>query len=122
MAKGTAFLRADGSGHMHLKIIISEPDPEGMVLVVSITSAPTTRRFDDSCILEPGSHEFIIHRSYVSYAHSVGLNNVSILNEKFKGELITKPDVTGDVLQCIQDGARGSRFLPRELKKYFAYF
>lgn len=107
---------------MHLKVVISEPDPEGMVLVVSVTSAPATRRFDDSCILEAGSHEFIIRRSYVSYVHSVELNNVAILNEKFRDELVSKPDVTPDVLQRIQDGARASRFLPRALKKHFAYF
>jgi hypothetical protein len=122
MAKGTAFLRADGSGHMHLKVVISEPDPEGMVLVVSVTSVPTTRRFDQSCILEAGCHDFITRRSYVSYAHSVELNNVGILKEKFKGELISKPDATPDILERIQEGARVSRFLSRSLRKYFAYF
>jgi len=46
--KKKSFLRDDESGKKHLKIVISDPDPENMVLVVSVASITDAYRHDDS--------------------------------------------------------------------------
>ena len=52
--KGQSFLRADKVGDElinHLKFVISDPDPEGYVLIVGLTTWNDNRFDDPTCIL-----------------------------------------------------------------------
>jgi len=122
MSKRSTFLREDASRKMHLKIVITDPDPDNMVLVVSVSTIYQGAFHDNSCEIFPGDHSFIKNPSYVSYQYAMELDAVKILDEKFKGYIIQKEDVSLELLERMQRGARLSKFLPVYLKKYFEYF
>ncbi len=120
--KKKSFLRSDGSGKKHLKIVISDPDAEDMVLVVSVSSITQKYRYDDSCELNAEDHPWIKHQSFIAYQHCTELNRTRILNEHFHGEIIMKEDITDELLRRIQDGAKKTKFLALKYKKYFQFF
>jgi len=122
MGKGFTFLRKDESRKMHLKIVISDPDPEDMVLVVSVSTIRKGVPHDTSCELHVAEHPFIKDPSYISYYYAMELSSVKILQEKFKGLIVLKEDVSVDLLKRIQEGARYSKFLPKYLRKFFDFF
>lgn len=54
----------------HLFILLTDPFPPiDQVLMVSVCTI-RDNRFDKTCILRPGEHDFIEHESYVAYAYS----------------------------------------------------
>lgn len=122
MSKRSSFLREDASSKMHLKIVITDPDPDNIVLVVSVSTIYNGIFYDNTCELFPGDHSFIKNPSYVSYQYAMELDSVKILNEKFKGYIIQKEDISLELLHRIQRGARLSKFLPLYFKKYFDFF
>jgi hypothetical protein len=122
MSKRSTFLRADTSTKLHLKIVITDPDPDNMVLVVSVSTIYKGVFHDSSCELVPGDHSFIKQPSFVAYQYTTALDAVNILKEKFKGLIIQKEDVSSELLSRIQSGAQLSKFLPLHFKKYFSFF
>lgn len=53
----------------HLFILLTGPyGPAKQVLMVSVITLRREGRYDDSCILKPGDHEFIKHESCVAYS------------------------------------------------------
>lgn len=82
MGKRSTFLRKDESRKMHLKIVISDPDPEGMVLVVSVSTIREGVAPDPTCKLNVGDHGFIKVPSYISYYYAMELSSVKILRRK----------------------------------------
>ena len=122
LMKGSCFWRKDDdSENTHLRIIISDSDPDGMVLLVGISSIKTGRE-DTSCILEAGDHKCIKHRSYIRYDKAIEINQKKLLSEKFKGLLIFKENFNAPLLLRIQNGAKSSLALPGKFRKYFDYF
>jgi hypothetical protein len=103
--------------------VISDPDPEGYVLIVGLTTWNDNRFDDPTCILniEDGI-EFIKHRSYIRYSSAMDMNSVELLNEKHKEKIIYKGVIPYSLLECIQQGARESTRLPVKFRKYFSYF
>src|SRR6056297_2327314 len=120
--KKKSFLRNDDSGKKHLKIVISDPDAEDMVLVVSVSSIPQRYRHDDSCELFVGDHPWIKHPSFIAYNHCAELDRTKILSEHFSGEIILKEDISEELLLRIQEGAKRTKFLAQKYKKYFQFF
>lgn len=117
MRKGDAFLIIDppSTGTNHLRIIVTDPDPVGEVLVVGVTTWKPDS--DESCILNPGDHPFIRHLSRIAYerAHmcSVAVIETAIRNKSAR----TYEAVSPDVLRRIRDGALATDALPRKLKR-----
>jgi hypothetical protein len=120
--KKKSFLRDDASGKKHVKIVISDPDAEDMVLVVSVSSISLAYQHDTSCELSSSDHPWLKHPSFVAYIHSTELNRIKILQERFRGEIILKEDVSDELLKKIQQGARRTKFLKPKFKKYFEFF
>lgn len=114
--RGT-FLRTSGPPEditrKHLHVSLTNPfGPASQVLCTSIASIRSTR-YDDSCILAPGDHEFIEHHSYVVYRHSVLLENSRIESCIESGEYAAREDVSQDLLDRILDGVYASTQCPR---------
>lgn len=123
--KRKTFLRKDTNQNdsiKHLSFIISDPDPDHNVMVVNLTTYYSTGREDESCILDIGDHSFIKHKSYIAYRYAKELNYVKLLDERFKGHIIFKEDISEEVLIKIQKGAKKSKLLPLMFEKYFKYF
>lgn len=96
----------------HLFIVLTEPDDEGLVLVVSLTSTIDT---DQTCIIEVGDHRFVSKTSYIAYYRL----------EKIKIRFLVSQDSNRDddmkefVLERICIGLEKSDFVePRYLQFY----
>lgn len=56
-----------GPDGFHLHVILTDKCSDGMHLVGSISSVRRGRKHDPTCIVGPGEHRFVDHRSYVLY-------------------------------------------------------
>jgi hypothetical protein len=123
MSKGLVFWRRDEDGeNRHLRFVISDPDVDGKVLIVHMTSYHDNGREDTSCILNPGDHECIRSKSFIRYDRAFEIEMITLLIEKTNGSITMEPDLNGSILKRIQDGARGSASLRRKFRKYFDKF
>ena len=123
MSKGLVFWRKDEDGaNRHLRFVISDPDVDGTVLTVHMTSYHGNGREDTSCILNPGDHECIRSKSYIRYDRAFEMEMIGLLIEKTNGSITMEPDLEGPVLKRIQEGARRSAALQRKFRKYFDNF
>ena len=123
MSKGLVFWRrVEDSENRHLRFVLSDPDVDGKVLIVHMTTYHDNGREDTSCILNPGDHECIRGKSYIRYDKAFEKEMISLLIEKTNGSITMEPDLHASVLRRIQDGARKSTAFQRKLKKYFANF
>jgi len=52
---------------LHLFVVMNDPCPEKLCLVISISSIKPKRHFDPACVLEVGDHPFIKHPSFIMY-------------------------------------------------------
>jgi len=108
----------------HLHFIISEPDQDGKVLVVNMTTLYNIPGEDHSCILDNGEYHKISKKSYIVYKRAKEINYIKLLNNKIKKliDIDIKDRISEKVLIKIQEGAKKSPLLPKGLKKYFVYF
>src|SRR6056297_2640774 len=109
--KKKSFLRNDDSGKKHLKIVISDPDAEDVVLVVSVSSIPQRYRHDDSCELFVGDHPWIKRPSFIACNNYTKLERTKILSENFNGDIILKEDISEELHLRIQEGAKRTKSL-----------
>ncbi len=94
-----------GDLKQHLWVIISEPDPLGQVVLVNFTSWSGTSEDDPACIINRGEHEFVHHKTYVSYIDT-RFAAISKLESLARQKWLTMyPDVSATLLKRIWDGA-----------------
>jgi len=123
MIKGTAFWRQDEDGqNTHLRFIISEPDPDNMVLIVGMTTLYNTGREDLSCVLQKGDHSCVVAPSWIRYDKVSAINYLSLLRERHRGLIYLRRDISQSLLKRIQEGAKSSPALPQKFRKYFQFF
>jgi hypothetical protein len=123
VVKGKAFWEFDGSGKKHLYFVISEPDIEDKVLVVNVTddqNAPA--KYDKSCVITRHEYPAITKNSVVFYWRAKELIASTVLVELQTGRIERSDDLSENLLNRIQAGAKTSDFLPDKAKKYFEYF
>lgn len=122
--KKTTFWSKDESNkkQKHLRFVISDPNADGKVLLVNMTTVNNTGREDLSCELFPGDHESVKHHSYIKYDRAFEFDSIKLLNEKFRGEIECTDQISEKVLVKIQDGARKSPALPEKFRSFFTYF
>ena len=95
----------------HLWIVVSDPrqDPDA-VLVVNLTSWREDK--DDSCLLGPGDHPFVAHKSCISYRGG-NLTTIATIEHALQAGVLQIHDpVSAEVLARIRAGAAISRFIP----------
>lgn len=123
MTKGTTFWRKDeDSDDWHLRFIISDPDVDNKVLVVGMTKFKNNKREDTSCLLHPGEHKCIEFESRIRYDKAFEIEYRILLQERYKGNIELKANISSVLLVRIQSGAKTTKALIPKLKKYFQYF
>jgi len=103
-----------------LHFVISDPDDEGKVLVVNMTSDDGTH--DRTCVLVVGDHIEVKHQSVINYIDAINpeLNKVQeVVNNDLVDE---KNPISKELLVKIQEGAKKSPHLPNKYHKYFNLF
>lgn len=116
------------SGHAeHLFIVLSEPrtyPSEGhgnrlCLVSVNFTSIHEGQIFDPACIVEPGDHPFIRHRSYVFYQKIQILDYEHVCRCVNQGIYRAGVTASPELLAKIIAGIQQSSFIPRKFKILF---
>ena len=93
-----------------------------MVMVVNMTTYRNTGREDNSCILNVGDHPKVTRKSWIKYSESEELLINKLLDDRLNKLIDFEEDISDELLQRIQDGAKKSLYLPRKFYKYFNFF
>jgi hypothetical protein len=105
-AGDTFFL--EGVAERHLWVIISDPsiNPE-RVLLVSMTSFDVTK--EDVCLLDPGDHPFVKHKTCIDYSHAREASLAVLVRLRDSERLRPDESVSADLLGRIRRGVSLSR-------------
>jgi len=104
----------------HLYFIISDPNEDGRVLLVNLTTYQPGK--DKTCILNEGEHPFINHKSTIEYSEVLE-PKIADLEKAIDSGIARTHAIASDVLlEKIQDGAKSSPALPKKYRSYFSHF
>ena len=108
----------------HLYVARTDPAsvsgyPEESVLLVSVSTDRNNANTDPACILNPGDHEAITRRSYVSYRYAIVSDVAGVHAEETRGRITSMDPIAPHVLERICAGLKSSpRTAPRMLAFY----
>lgn len=106
----------DDSGSSHLWIVITDgAGTPPQIIMVNVSSW----RFgiDDTCVLQPNDHPFMIRKSVVLYQHACLFAERMVPTILRNG--IYQPDISSDVLQRICRGLCESPNTPKKIKDFY---
>jgi len=101
----------------HLFVILTDTCQNGENLLVPICTIGT--KYDNTCTLKAGEHEFIKHQSYAEYYRLQTYSVVVIQARVEKQIILPKPPVSNDVLTRLCEGVEKSPLTPLRQKKYY---
>ncbi len=108
---------SDDIERMHLHVVCFDPDDQGETLIVPVASH--YNGCDSTCILVVGNHEFIKHKSYISYKHAQKQNAATLQMGINTGMLIPRKDILQYFLLKIRRGVEISGDTIPEIKDYY---
>ena len=122
-SKGTLLI-VSGPRHdvdrKHLFVICTDPDGDGLQLIVSICSVPQDGSpYDTTCILQPHEHAFLRKPSYIFYARAQLVKRAALEKGVRLVEMITKEDMNGQAFLKVTSGLCRSPQTPRKIKRYY---
>ncbi len=80
-------------------------------------------RYDRSCVLSKGEHSFLTEpRSYAFYGRAEALSQKDLDEISRQNKLIAYEDVSKELLERLQEGAKKSPFLQKVFQEYFEDF
>jgi len=100
----------------HLFIICTNPDNDGQVLLVSISSKPEgySESYDATCSLKQNAHAFLNRTSYVSYKHAL-IESASALQKRVaNGTAEPREELRPPILEEVCAGFAKSAVTPRK--------
>lgn len=101
---------------MHLFIVVTEADSDGMHILVSLSSIDPDIPYDKTCVFAGGEHEFIKHRSYAAYAFAIQCHK-NVVDDKVKRKVYKQHRVASPALVSkICNGIKKSSFTKRSIK------
>lgn len=120
--RGALLVPSNPQGNLsknHLFVILNEPvGPQQEIIIVPICTVYEDRKYDDSCIVNAGDHDFIKHPSYVYYRkcrqHTAFELKRGIENRLF----VDKGIVSVELFDRIISAASRSKFTPRFVNEY----
>lgn len=102
----------------HMMIVVAVR--EGECLLVPVTSWYENAGWQDaSCILNPGDHDFIKHRSWVDFRKSVAMTEIEVVTGIMKGLFIGMEDLSASVLERVIQKTKESDYLPEKYRVFF---
>lgn len=120
-------------GVPHYIIISSGKDERDNYLVVAISSIKyradgTPRYFDDSCVIDvddlkdENGNNILSKPSFARYQYSCVKSGRELLLKQLQNGYSCKCKISEELLKRVQDGAKVSKDLPEDYKRFFAYF
>ena len=113
--KGQTYLIPSGPD-LHLFVVVTEEDSNGMYILVSVSTIDPDIPHDSTCEFTGGEHDFIKHPSFAAYEFAIHRHK-NFIDDKAKRK-VYKPhkDASPDVVAKICDGIKKSHFTKRAIK------
>ncbi|SRR6266568_716889 len=123
MKVGDAFLYPLSPPHAeHLWIVLTNPDADGSILIVSVTTAYSNNKdcIDATVRLNKGEHPFLTKESSYIYYRGAMIKKVSELESAEKTGLLKKHDAcSNNLIGLARSGVGASPHCSRNVKKYY---
>ena len=103
---------------MHLHIICSDPDHEGLQLVVPCCSIKD-RPYDPTCTLGVHEHAWITRPSFINYGHSEIIAQARLVDGVARQKFHPKADMNLQTFLRVTNGIPRSKRTPPEVKAYY---
>jgi hypothetical protein len=124
MKVGDTFLYPLSPPHSeHLWIVLTNPDADGSILIVSVTTAYSNDKdyIDATVRLNRGEHEFLTKESSYIYYRGAMIKKVSELQGEEKAGLLKKhSSCSGDLIALARGGVGASPHCSRSVKRYYS--
>jgi mRNA-degrading endonuclease toxin of MazEF toxin-antitoxin module len=120
MKCGSAYLLYDDedpSSKPHLHVVISDPDENDCIVLVSVTTERA--KSDTTTRLEAGIHRFITAPSVIAYNYSKIMSRDQLRNLIETGDALPKDDASDTIVRRAQAGIQETRRAPREVQECF---
>ncbi len=112
----------DGTIEGHLHVIILDPEEHTHNTIVIPIDTFRSKKQDQTTILNPGDHEFVISRSFLNYNRARIHSIIAIENLIKEGNAKLKPHMKPDILDRIRDGLRKSDHTPHEVLTMYGFY
>lgn len=121
-AAGQTLLMPSGPNNkLHLFVILNDPIPlDGypgtQSVLVCMCSVQPNLHFDGTCTLQPGSHPFVAHPTYIDYKFARIESATDLTARVAQGVFIPNQPCTPNLLANIKSGLNQSKFTKRAFK------
>lgn len=117
MKAGDTFLAGrDEDEKLHLRIVVTAPNADGEVAVVSVTTR--RNRSETLVVLQAGDHPFIQHESVIAFAYAEISSVARIEQTIASGAARSREPVAAALLKRIQAGLLDSDFTPNGVRQF----
>ncbi|PMV87249.1 MULTISPECIES: hypothetical protein [unclassified Pseudomonas] len=119
--KGTLLIPTGGSQHLH--IVMNDPlhcpvHGHVVVLLVNISTVYPEKYSDQTCILAPGSHPFILNDSWIVYRQAV-VSRVSGIEDGILARTIhPRLPISSPDFDRVRQGFDASQDVPIKIKRF----
>jgi hypothetical protein len=103
----------------HLFIIILEPQGTTRNTIIVNIDKLTSRKQDQTTILNPGDHDFIDVQSYVNYGRAKIRSFDELEDRVRKGDVKLYPPLKDDIFQRVCEGILKSKFTSYEVRELY---
>jgi hypothetical protein len=103
----------------HLYVVLTEPDNDGMHVLVNISSIDPEISYDATCVLKAGEHKFVKHESYAAYDFAIERHGNHVDDRAAKGIWIKQEDASEELVAKICNGIKKSPRTKRGIKDAF---
>lgn len=120
MKSGDTFLRparATETENPHLWIVLTDPDRDNRVLIVSLTTLREGQ--DQTVILNVGDHPFINRPSSVFYRQVEIVDSIKLEQAEKAGSIARRENCSPEVLRLIRDGVSASPHTVRLINNFY---
>jgi len=101
----------------HLHIVCNDPDLNGDVMIVSITTY-TNDLCDQTCVLHAHEHPWLRHKSYVLYRNAQIISAAALQAGIDSGMVVERDDASAQTFLRIKAGLCNSPQTKRKVKRY----
>lgn len=111
---GDTFYNLNPGSLRHLWVVVSRPAPTGEVVIFNFTTWHAGD--DESCVIEPGDHPAVRHRTVIAYRRGRLLSEKTLAELKRISCYSAGVPVSPELLARIHRGALASPFTPQKLQ------
>jgi hypothetical protein len=101
----------------HLYIVLTDPCPDKQNLAVPVCTC--RQKYDNSCLLGKGDHDFLKHNSFVFYAKAELFAAEVLIKRVIDGDITYKGLVDEGIFARISHGLTTSPFVVPSIFKYY---